>query len=118
MNNPFKKEREPKNLKEVIGQINSLKKQYGDLSKELKQIKKENELFIKKIGIVRYNPFSNAGGDQSFSIALLDSKNNGVVITSLYAQDGNRVYGKPIENNISKYSLSEEEKQAIKKTIN
>ncbi len=115
MNNPFKKEKEPENLKDVVREISSLKKQCSDFSNELESIKKENRLFIKKVGIVRYNPFSNAGGDQSFSVALLDSGNNGVVVTSLYAQDGNRVYGKPIENCISKYSLSEEEKQAIKK---
>jgi hypothetical protein len=118
MNNPFKKEKEPENLKDVVRELSSLKKQCSDLSEELELIKKENKLFIKKVGMVRFNPFSNAGGDQSFSIALLDSSNNGVVITSLYAHDGNRVYGKPIENSISKYSLSEEEKQAIKRVTN
>jgi hypothetical protein len=118
MNNPFKKEKEPEDLKGAIKQIADLKKQCANLAKDLELIKQENKLSIKKVGMVRFNPFSNAGGDQSFSVALLDSSNNGVVITSLYAQDGNRVYGKPIENCISKYSLSEEEKQAIKMANN
>jgi len=53
------------------------------------------------------------GGDQSFSLALLDKRNSGVVITSLYAREGNRVYGKPIKEGTSEYPLSEEEKKAI-----
>jgi len=53
------------------------------------------------------------GGDQSFSIALLDKQNSGVVITSLYTRDGNRVYAKPIENGTSEYTLSKEEKEAL-----
>ena len=65
------------------------------------------------MGVVRYNPFSDTGSDQSFSIALLDSDNNGMVITSLYSRDGNRVYAKPVKNNVSEYSLSNEEKEAI-----
>jgi len=117
MINPFKKEKEPQTVKDLQKQLNSLKKKCSELSQELDEIKKENRLFIKKVGIIRYNPFSNAGGDQSFSVALLDSGNNGIVLTSLYALDGNRVYGKPVENSLSKYSLSEEEKQAIKKAI-
>jgi len=48
-------------------------------------------------------------------LALLDGKDNGIVMTSLYAREGNRVYGKPIKNGKSEYSLSEEEKQAIEK---
>ena len=65
--------------------------------------------------MVRFNPFSDVGGDQSFSLALLDKRNNGIVITSLYAREGSRVFGKPIENGLSPHSLSEEEKEAIKK---
>jgi hypothetical protein len=69
------------------------------------------------VGIVRFNPFSEVGGDQSFSIALLNENDDGVVITSLYTRQENRVYGKPIKNSQSEYSLSEEEKKAIEKAI-
>ncbi len=63
--------------------------------------------------MVRFNPFKEIGGDQSFSIALLDSNNDGIVITSLYGREGNRVFGKPIKNGKSRYLLSGEEKKAI-----
>lgn len=113
-----KEEEEPKDLNEAIKQIGFLNKKYKELSEEINKIKRENKFFIKQIGIVRYNPFSNSGGNQSFSIALLNEKKCGIVITSLYTRDSSRVYGKPIENGISSYSLSEEEKEAIKKALN
>lgn len=68
---------------------------------------------IRKIGLVRYNPFSDAGGDQSFALALLNDHNNGVVISSLYGREINRVYAKPIKSSESQYQLTEEEKTAI-----
>lgn len=64
-------------------------------------------------GMVRFNPFKDVGGDQSFSLALLDEAGDGVVISSLYARDGVRVYGKPVTAGASAYQLSEEERTAI-----
>jgi len=72
---------------------------------------------VHKIGMVRFNPFKDAGGDQSFSIALLDYGNNGAVISSLHANDGTRVYAKPIAKGESKYQLTEEENEAIEKAL-
>ncbi len=69
---------------------------------------------IHKTGMVRFNPFRDIGGDQSFSLSLLDKDNNGIVISSLYSREGVRVYAKSIESGQSeKYPLTEEEKQAI-----
>ncbi|PIQ05298.1 MAG: hypothetical protein COW72_02875, partial [Candidatus Nealsonbacteria bacterium CG18_big_fil_WC_8_21_14_2_50_37_10] len=68
---------------------------------------------IQKIGLVRFNPFKEIGGNQSFSVALLDGNDSGIVVTSLYSREGNRVYGKPIEKGVSNYLLSEEEKQVL-----
>jgi len=110
----FKKQkREPKDFEEILSQFKNLEKNFEEISQELENLKKESKFSVQKLGIVRYNPFSEVGSDQSFSIALLDGNNNGVVITSLYSREGNRVYGKPIKNGSSVYSLSKEEKQAI-----
>lgn len=69
---------------------------------------------LHKTGMVRFNPFRDIGGDQSFSIALLDGKNNGIVISSLYSRDGVRVYAKAVTaGQSSKYPLTQEEKYAI-----
>lgn len=71
---------------------------------------------IHKASVVRFNPFRDIGGDQSFSVALLDADNDGVVISSLYSRDGARVYAKAIKGGMSqKYPLAEEEKEAIKR---
>lgn len=110
MFNLFKNEenKEPKDLKEVL-------KQFEELKKKVENISQNSKTSIQKVGMVRYNPFSDVGSDQSFSIALLDGDNNGIVITSLFSRDGNRVYGKPVKNGQSEYSLSGEEKKAIEK---
>jgi len=113
-----KKEKKPQDLKEILAQFEILEKELRKLSKDLEKLKKESQFFIRKVGIVRYNPFSQTGGNQSFSIALLDNKNNGFVITSLYTREGNRVYAKPIEDGKSQYFLSQEEKEVIEKAIN
>ncbi len=68
-----------------------------------------------RIGIVRFNPFQETGGDQSFSVALLDDEGNGVVITSLYSRDGTRIYAKPIQRGQSPYPLAEEEVEALRR---
>jgi len=113
----FKKDKEPKDLKEVLKQFEGLEKEVKKISEGLENLKKEGKFSIQKMGIIRYNPFSEVGGDQSFSVALLDGNNDGVVVTSLYSRDGNRVYGKPIKNGSSEYSLSDEEKKVIERAI-
>ncbi len=113
MFNLFKKEKEPKNLKEVLSQFQQLKESFENVLKEIRKMKEIHRSSVQKIGIIRYNPFKETGGNQSFSIALLDGSDNGVVITSLYGREGNRVFAKPIKNGKSEYLLSEEEKKAI-----
>ena len=110
-----RKDREPKNLEEVLAQFKELKENFEKISRELEILKKENKFNVQKVGLIRFNPFKEIGGNQSFSLALLDGNENGVVITSLYTREGNRVYGKPIENGKSLHLLSEEENQAIEK---
>ncbi len=98
-------------------------------SKELKLLDKEiQELFeisnrihslalrsVHKVGIVRFNPFKDIGGDQSFALALLDGKDSGLVISSLHTREGTRIYSKPVSKGVAeKYTLTEEEEKAIK----
>ena len=115
MLNFFKKKKEPENLKEILSQFQELKGNFEKISKELGNLKKENKFNIQKLGIVRFNPFKEIGGNQSFAITLLDGEDDGIVITSLYTKEGNRIFGKPIKGGISEYLLSAEEKEAIEK---
>lgn len=72
-----------------------------------------------KLQLVRFNPFNDVGGDQSFILCLLDKTNSGVIITSLHTRDSTRVYAKAIKNgSCESQSLSKEETKALIKTIN
>lgn len=113
-----------KNAKNLEGSINNLINDAAVLRLSLekisqKQDKQEKLLYstIKKIGIVRFNPFNNTGGDQSFAIAFLNSENSGIIISSLFLREGTRIYAKPINKLKSSYPLSKEEEEAIKKAI-
>jgi len=79
------------------------------------EVRLENDLrrSLQRVGVVRYNPFANVGGDQSFAIALTDALGNGFVISSLHHRDRTQVYGKPVIDWTSPYALSDEESSAI-----
>ncbi|HAV11630.1 MAG TPA: hypothetical protein DCX32_03765 [Candidatus Moranbacteria bacterium] len=69
---------------------------------------------LHKVGVIRFNPFKDIGGNQSFVVALLDGKNSGTVISSLHTREGTRVYAKPITKGASEeYQLTEEETKAV-----
>jgi len=72
---------------------------------------------FQKIGVIRYNPFHDTGGNMSFSLALLDLDNNGIVLTSIHGRGADRVYAKSIQNGKSQHNLSAEEIESIKKAI-
>ncbi len=107
------------NLESIIfEQIKRLRKTEENLEilyrfgRELEQMAQKG---IQKVAVVRFNPFKDTGGNQSFSIAFLDSFDNGVIISTLFTREGTRIYAKPIEAGQSTYALSDEEKEAIAK---
>ena len=108
-----------KDLEKIIfSQAKDIKKLSADsqdLFKISDEIHKLAARGIQKTAVVRFNPFSDVGSDQSFSAALLDFYNNGLVISALYTREGTRIYSKPIKNSGSEYQLSKEEKEAIEK---
>lgn len=85
------------------------------IKKILDEVKKDNYYNIQRIGFVRFNPFADTGGNQSFSLALLDGAGSGLVISSLHSRDNTRVYAKQVkkEKGVG-YDLSNEEKMAVK----
>jgi len=108
-----------KNLKAVLDELlencNKESLRIEDLSKEIKKLEQESLYSIQKIGLVRFNPFSETGGNQSFSLAVLDGEDSGLVITSLHSREITRVYSKAVNKGKAEgYELSAEEKQAIK----
>jgi len=104
-------------LTEQIGKTEKLEKDLENTIKQISRLEKNSQRSFQKIGIIRFNPFKEVGGNQSFVITLLDLNNDGFVITSHYGRDFNRVYTKEIKNGKSKYSLSNEEEKAMKQAI-
>ena len=92
--------------KEIGAELNAM----ADEHKKLASIA---TLSLQKISMVRFNPFGDVGGDQSFSLAMLDGHDSGLILTSIHTRTGTRVYAKPIDLGKSKYSLSVEEKKAL-----
>lgn len=91
-------------------------KQISELSKGLEKIESKQKEFFQKYALIRYNPFEQTGGDQSFTVALLDSTNNGIVISSLHARESTRVYAKEVLNGkATKHQFSKEEKEVVEK---
>ncbi len=102
-------------LKDLVQKCEFQEKEIKEIAGKISRLEKISKISFQKLGIVRYNPFKGVGGDQSFSIALLDKQDSGFVITSLYLREGVRIFAKPIHQGKSEYSLSEEEKKAIEK---
>lgn len=83
------------------------------VDKLARRLEREGVYHLQHLGMVRFNPFHDTGGDQSFAIALTDGHGNGAILSSLHARDLTRVYAKPIINWGSTYSLTDEEKRAL-----
>lgn len=103
-------------LDSLIADMQVAKKDIANLSKTCDTIIADGRFHIQRIGLLRFNPFKETGGDQSFVMALLDDNRNGIVLSGLYSRSGMRWYAKKIkEGKGLEHSLSEEEKEAIAK---
>lgn len=113
----FLRGKDAKNLEELINETLETVKQTDRINEEITQhlIKVEERLrrSIQHVRTIRFNPFPDQGGNQSFVTAFLDERGNGAVVSSLYSRDKVSVYAKPIVNRQSEYELSAEEKAAL-----
>ena len=105
-------------LENYMYRVERVEKQNAEILNYIKNVDNDLNKCIQKIGIVRYNAFQDTGSDLSFALALLDEKNNGVVLNGIYSREMSNIYAKPVENGKSKYTISEEENLAIEKAIN
>lgn len=102
-------------LSAVTKDIGKTKEDIAKLAARCDTIEKEGQFHIQKIGLLRFNPFKDTGGDQSFILALVDAFDTGIIITALYSRSGTRWYTKKIQNGKGlEHELSEEEKKALK----
>jgi hypothetical protein len=101
-------------LETLLKKIDDQDKNAELLKEEINKLKTDGLVHLQKVGLVRYNPFSETGGNQSFVLALLDGNDSGLVITSLHSREATRVFTKPVKSGKeSGYEFSKEEIQAI-----
>lgn len=109
---------EGENLEKIIinymDQIDKVKEESKEVREIYNNIDERVKKSIQKLAIVRYKAFENVGSDLSFSLALLDDNDDGVIITSIYGRDESFTYAKPINKGLSRYDLSDEEKEVLK----
>lgn len=102
-------------MENLLKDMELTKKQIEELRKYCNKLETEGHLHIQKVGLIRFNPFKDTGGDQSFVLSLIDGNDTGVVISGLYSRSGTRWYAKKIKSGKGvDYDLSDEEKKSIK----
>jgi hypothetical protein len=104
----------------ITGQAQRLDKASRDLNgltNVVSTMEKSVKGSVQHVGLIRFNPFQETGGDQSFALALLDGRGDGIVISSLHSRAVTRFYAKPIKAGTPQLSLSTEETQALQKAM-
>lgn len=111
-----------KNLEEMLlERVDSIEEVHNVSAQALDECKRLEEKMqecIQKVAIMRYKAFEDVGSDLSFSIAMLDDKNDGVILTGIYGRQESTTYAKPIDKGISRYDLSEEELCVLNEAVN
>lgn len=105
-------------LEDVIAHLRTSKKRQAEIDAALSVLQRDGETHICHMGLVRFNPFSDVGGEQSVAVAFLDGHYNGIVISSLRGRQETRFFAKPVRSGKEeKYPFSNEEKIAIQRAI-
>jgi hypothetical protein len=104
-------------LEKILQGINLKDSQIADINKSIASMEKQELKHIQKIGFFRFNPFNETGGDNSFTLCLLNSNLDGIVLTGLHTREKTRMYAKEIKKGKSSFNLSLEEKKAIQEAL-
>jgi hypothetical protein len=102
-------------LFEHMDKIEAVHQRLNQVESQLDVFNNRLSFCVQRMGIIRYNAFNDTGSDLSYSIALLDENNDGIILTGIYGRVETVSYAKPVKNGISNYSLSVEELQALER---
>lgn len=100
-------------LTEFIKKTDDVQSTHESMKESIMQTQVQLKKCVQKVGVVRYSAVAGVGSDLSFTIALLDQEDNGVVVNGIYTRDGSYTYAKPVIDGKSKHLLSDEENEAI-----
>jgi hypothetical protein len=104
-------------LDRQFGRLDTIAERVEALNRLHRELETLSQQSIQKVGVIRFNPFADTGGDQSFAVALLDAAGNGVVLSSLHGRADTRIFAKQVQAGRSKHALSDEEQDAIRKAL-
>lgn len=97
-----------------LDKVFAVAREVDDLGARTAALETASRKAFSRVGLVRYNPFEETGGNQSFALALLDAEGDGWVLSSLHARSGTRVYAKAVKGGRAETALSEEESAALR----
>ena len=100
-------------LSEYLKIVDEMMKKSKNHEEEIIRLENNLKKCVQKVGIVRYNAYGDTGSDLSFTLALMDADDNGVVVNGLYSRESSSIFAKPLVKGETKYNLSAEEIQAI-----
>ena len=100
-------------LSEYLRIVDENKKQVVEQEERINRLEANLKKCIQKVGLIRYNAYGDTGSDLSFTMALMDSEDNGVVVNGLYSRESSSIFAKALVKGETKYNLSAEEIQAI-----
>jgi Protein of unknown function (DUF4446) len=104
-------------LIDFVSRMDRIEQLTHGMSQRVDAVQVEQPYHVQHVGVVRFNPFQDKGGDQSFVVAILDAHADGAVITSLSSRVDTRIYAKPVIGGQSTYTLTAEEKEAIARAM-
>lgn len=105
-------------LKNYINKVEDVENSNKQTLQYCEKLKNEISLCIKKIGIVRYSAFKDTGSDLSFAVALLNDRNDGIILNGIYSREMSNIYAKQVKNGKCNNKLSQEENQALEIAVN
>jgi hypothetical protein len=109
------------NLIKFLGTLVEIEKNNSqaveDIKKEIAKIEERDKFHIQKIGLIKFNPFEEVGGEHSFSICLLNDNDSGIVLTGLHTRDRTRVYLKEVKKGKPQVELSKEESKSLRSAV-
>ena len=100
-------------LEEYLIKVNEVESKRREMEKQINHLERNQVQCVQRVGVVRFSAFDNVGSDLSFTIALLDNNDDGVLISGIYSRDSSATYAKPVVAGKSKYAMSSEKIQAV-----
>jgi Protein of unknown function (DUF4446) len=99
------------------GRIDDLHRAVDEVAAGLVRVDRRTDESVRNISIVRYDAYENAGGNQSASLAVLDSERTGVVVSAIQGRDYARIYMKELDRGRPSVALSPEEAEAVERAM-